>query len=153
MSSSSSYSGIYNNNLSEFEPFNRRVGDTLFVYLEDGRSTRNFEEFITERGDLTFDRTVGQFNDVFSSLKNNLFQLSETENIEFTEKDRKKINSKYCLDQVTNIIDILKSNIITLNNKKIEIDQLYYVNKEKYEKFSESIFASINTIEQINKIN
>ena len=153
MSSSNSFSGIYNNNLNDFEPFNRRVGDTLFVYLEDGRSTRNFEEFITERGDLTFDRTVGQFNDVFSSLKNNLFQLSETENIEFTEKDRKKINSKYCLDQVTNIIDILKSNIITLNNKKIEIDQLYYVNKEKYEKFSESIFASINTIEQINKIN
>ena len=151
MSSSNSLSSLAN--LNEYTPFNQRVGDTLFVYLEDSRSTRNFEEFITERGDLTFGRTVGQFEDVFSSLKNNLFQLSETENIEFTETDRKNLNSKYCLDQVTNIIDILKSNIINLNNKKLEIDENYYINKEKYEKFSESIFASINEIDQINKFN
>jgi len=151
MSSSNSLSSIVH--LNEYAPFNRVLGDTVFVYLEDSRSTRNFEEFITERGDLTFDRTANQFDDVFSSLKNNLFQLSETENIEFTEKDRKNLNSKYCLDQVTNIIDILKSNIITLNNKKIEIDKIYYINKEKYEKFSESIFVSINTIDQINKFN
>ena len=148
MSSSNSLSSLAN--LNEYTPFNQRVGDTLFVYLEDSRSTRNFEEFITERGDLTFGRTVGQFEDVFSSLKNNLFQLSETENIEFTETDRKNLNSKYCLDQVTNIIDILKSNIINLNNKKIKIDKLYYVNKKQYEKFSDSIFESVSMIDQMN---
>ena len=150
MSSSSSVTDFYNDN-NQHGPFdNRRIGSSLYVYLEDSRGNRNFEELITERGNLSFDNLGGQFDDVFLSIKNNLFQLSETENIEFTETDRINLNTKYCLDQVTNIIDILKSNIINLNNKKIKIDKLYYVNKKQYEKFSDSIFESVSMIDQMN---
>ena len=86
MSSSSSVTDFYNDN-NQHGPFdNRRIGSSLYVYLEDSRGNRNFEELITERGNLSFDNLGGQFDDVFLSIKNNLFQLSETENIEFTEE-------------------------------------------------------------------
>ena len=117
--------------------------------LIDNRSGRNFDQLISERIDQNFENfhQSSKYNDVFSKIKDTLLLLTESDNIDFSEKYRETINPKYNLDQTTNTINELKRNIVDIHTKKIHYDNLYYTNKQKYEEFSNNIFASITSID------
>jgi len=125
--------------------------DDSYQDFNQRRLTRNFEELITERGNLEIDEVQSKcrFENIFNNIKDKIFASSEGDDLDITESERKSIEEKYNLNQSKQTIKELKEKISELYIKKIEHSVMIEERRRLFKTFSKNIKASIESIEQM----
>lgn len=113
----------------------------------DPRFNRNFDEMVSERID-----THGFYTNVFETIKNKLYTISDTEP-NLSEVKKIEYEHKYQFGHFNNLTDILKKTIVEFYQNKIKIEQEFETNKIKYENFSKNILQTIIAINDVNGVN
>ena len=102
------------------------------VVAENEESYRNYEQFMTERIDFNCD-----LRDRFKFLE---MLRKDSEIIEECINEE-EINKKYNFD----VLDTFQKDIVSLYSSKIEIEKIYYKNKELYDNFCETVRKLMDT--------
>uniref|UniRef100_A0A6C0B0D7 RING-type domain-containing protein n=1 Tax=viral metagenome TaxID=1070528 RepID=A0A6C0B0D7_9ZZZZ len=132
-----------------YEPLNQQ---SLFS-LNDNRLNRNFEELITERGEEVSSAPPppqkSMFADVFENIREKIFIMNESDDMEITESDKVSFQEKYKTQEVQSTIQKVKEQISQLYVKKIEYSIMIQERRRQYASFCEHITNSITSIENL----
>jgi len=112
--------------------------------------TRNYEQIITERGEMDLNLTLN-YSNVYDKIREKLFVCSESQDIELDDSQQSEFDLKYNIKQTTNIINKFKENISKVYLKKIEHSIIIQERRRLYFNFCESIGNSIKSINDITK--
>lgn len=125
---------------------------SLFSY-NDPRLNRNFEQLVTQRGDLIPDLETDQnyYNSVFENIKEKLFIISESDDLEITGDEIKTYKEKYNIENNFAILENLKKQLSELYLKKIEHEVLLQEKRRMYSSFCENIRTCIQSINELSK--
>ena len=93
--------------------------------FDEPRLNRNFEELVTQRGELSFEAESEPtdqnfYNSVFENIKEKLFIVSESDDIEISPEEIITYKSKYNIEDHFKAITKLKKQISSLYLKKTE---------------------------------
>ena len=115
----------------------------------DPRIRRNFDQLISQRQEEATGETHSQFySSVFENIKEKLFIVSETDEIELTDSEKNEYNSKYT--DGSEIISILKKQIADIYMKKSEHEVIVQEKKRLYTTFCNNMTSYLNTISEIS---
>jgi hypothetical protein len=117
-----------------------------FAASNENRFTRNFEELITERGDENYIT-----NSSYKVVQNKINSISESTLVLVTQEETQQIYEKYNLQEGIQNINRIKREIISVYNRKLEIDAKIKSSKELYLSFCENIKNCIHQIEYMDR--
>jgi hypothetical protein len=118
----------------------------------DTRTTRNFEQFITERNEYFPTPTNSAFHEVFENMKTKQFCLAEDDDIDLTSEEIKNYKNKYDTDTTQSVIEKLKKNIVGMYTQKIENSIVIEERRRLFNTFCVNISNSINSINEITTV-
>jgi hypothetical protein len=130
--------------MNNYHPFREEFSTDIWGVnntTPERRFTRNFEELITERGDVT----------IFEKVKEKIFVSSHSDDVELFADDFLKFNQKYNTKEVDSSIKLLKENISNFYIKKLEHSVLIQERRRMFESFCNNIIESIKMIDEIAK--
>ena len=113
---------VKNNNMD----FNNFVS-----YNDEPPFTRNFEQLITERGNLEI-FTQDTENGIFNIIKNKLYIIDDDTIPPLTQQQETEYSKKYDTDNLFGCISKFKKEISNLYNKKIQMELNIEEKKKKY---------------------
>ncbi len=138
--------------MEQYAPFSSNESNihSLFTYI-DPRLNRNFEELVTQRGELseTSETSQNYYNSVFENIKEKLFIVSESDDIEITSDEENHYIEKYDIENTHTVLSKIKQEISELYLKKIEHDLILQERKRLYSSFCENIRTCIQAISAI----
>lgn len=112
----------------------------------DNRITRNLQELISER---SIEQKV--YLDVFNKIREKLFVMSESDDIELTESDVSEFTKKYNITQSQETINGLKQKTAELYLKKTEQEIIVQERRKLFETFCTNISKSLQSIDGITQ--
>jgi len=123
--------------------------------FDEPRLNRNFEELVTQRGELSFEAESEPtdqnfYNSVFENIKEKLFIVSESDDIEISPEEIITYKSKYNIEDHFKAITKLKKQISSLYLKKTEHEVLLQEKRRKYTSFCENIKNCVLFIDEMN---
>lgn len=123
-----------NSNLNSYYTFNDR-------YSSENRMTRNFEELVTERGELEFGEVQSEFRfeNLFNNIKDKIFSCSEGDDIDLSEEQRKSFEEKFNIKKSSETIKDLKQKISELYFKKIEHSVMIEERRRLFKTFTKNL--------------
>jgi len=129
-------------NISSFSSTGASLAEAFY---EHEVTSRSFEQLITERGNL-FSEQI--FNDVFNTIRDKLFILSDSEPL-LTEEKIQEYTKKWNIKNLHESIDSFKKELGELYQKKNVIETELNKKKEKYNLFCEYITKLLELLEPL----
>jgi hypothetical protein len=141
---------LMNNSFSSFnESFVGESSEGMYsrVYeqpLLENNISRNFEQLITERGNLY---SVQLFDDVFDKIKEKMFSLTDSDRL-ITHEKINEYSEKWNTVNLNNSIDTFKKDIGDIYQKKTHLEIELGKKKELYKSFCDHITQILDLTEQ-----
>ena len=136
---------------SEFDSALLRQGNPVLRPRNetDDRMSRNWEQFITERGNMEIEPPKnGCFDIVFDQIKEKIFVSAESDDVDMTEDEKKSYENKYDTVNSLNSINKLKESICDFYIKKTEHSILIEERRRTFTNFCNNIKESIKFISE-----
>lgn len=116
----------------------------------DPRVSRNFDELVSQRQEHTESNCSQFYNSVFENIKEKIFIVSESDDIEITNDEIKQYQLKYNDESVLEAVSTLKQQIAELYLKKTEHELLVEEKRRIYKSFCNNVESHLNSISEIS---
>lgn len=129
---------------------NSSSGSSYLAYNDyniiDNRITRNLQELLSER-----DTEKKVYHGIFDKIREKLFVMSESDDIELTDSDISTFTKKYNITQSQEAINSLKQKTAELYLKKTEHEIVVQERRKLFETFCTNISKSLHSIDGITQ--